>query len=214
MHAAKRRRRWFQFSLRTLLVFFLICGVTMWIAVEMREAEKQREVVAAIRSKGGAVFYDYQWKNDMYDVRVKPPGPTWLRKFVGRDFLSNVRYVRLADTSLATHARQLQRLRGLEELRLHGGATTDSSLIQLKEFTNLRVLSLTGTGVTDAGLKHLQTLTNLRRLCLYGTAVTDEGLEHLKALTSLEWLSLGATQVTDTGIKDLSKALPRCRIFP
>ena len=106
---------------------------------------------------------------------------------MGRNFLSNVRYVRLGDSRLATLTRQLQRLRGLEELRLRGGATTDSSLIQLKEFTNLRVLSLTGTGVTDAGL------------------------EHLEGLTSLESLGLRRTQVTDDGIDPVGRSAPACR---
>ena len=45
---SKPRRRWFQFSLRTLLV--LVTVLCVWLAMTAERARKQRKAVAAIRA--------------------------------------------------------------------------------------------------------------------------------------------------------------------
>jgi hypothetical protein len=47
---------------------------------------------------------------------------------------------------------------------------------------------------------------------LQSTNVADAGLEHLKGLTKLISLDLGGTQVSDEGVKNLTEALPQCKI--
>ena len=54
---SKPRRRWFQFSLRTL--FVLLTVLCVWLAVTVERVRKQREAVAAIEAVGGSVFYEY-----------------------------------------------------------------------------------------------------------------------------------------------------------
>ena len=57
----------------------------------MREAERQRKAVEAIRKAGGWVFYDYECSEDGGTVvGAEPPAPAWLRKLVGDDFFSDV----------------------------------------------------------------------------------------------------------------------------
>ena len=54
--------RWrFQFSLRSLVVLVVAVAVPLgWFGVKLREAERQRRAVEAIRGTGGMVYYDYQ----------------------------------------------------------------------------------------------------------------------------------------------------------
>ena len=44
----KRKRRWFQFSLRTLLVFTLICAVACAFGCQQDAAETQRATIDTI----------------------------------------------------------------------------------------------------------------------------------------------------------------------
>jgi hypothetical protein len=40
------KRRWFQYSLRTLLVFMVLASIPMsWLAVKMQQARRQREAL-------------------------------------------------------------------------------------------------------------------------------------------------------------------------
>ncbi len=58
--------RWrFQFGLRSFLLLVVAVAVqAAWFASQMREAEKQRRVVAAIRAAGGrGIRYDYAWSS-------------------------------------------------------------------------------------------------------------------------------------------------------
>jgi len=71
------RRRWFQFSLRTLFVVMTIAA--LWLGMVMHRARKLRRSVHAITAAGGAIYFHHQWE----DAEAPPPGPTWLRRLVG-----------------------------------------------------------------------------------------------------------------------------------
>jgi hypothetical protein len=59
MSDPKPKRRWFQFSLRALLVFVTLCAIVCsWLTVKLQQAKRQREAVAEFEKLGGAVFYD------------------------------------------------------------------------------------------------------------------------------------------------------------
>ena len=52
----KPKLRWFQFRLRSLLVLTLLCSIACsWLAVKKQRADRQRELVSAIREAGGSV---------------------------------------------------------------------------------------------------------------------------------------------------------------
>ena len=180
----KRKRRRFQFSLRSLLVFVLLVSICMsWLGVKMERARKQREAVEVIEEAGGAVTYDYEMASPVSSV------PIWMRELLGEDFFFDVL-----------------------EVRAIGADLDNAGLEPLKELTGLQMLYLNGTKVTGAGLEHLNGLANLQWLDLNGTKVTDAGLEHLKGLTNLEELDLSDTQVTAQGVESLRQALPNCII--
>jgi len=56
----KPRRRWLQFSLRTLIVLMLVLGAGLgWFAREVQKARAQREAATAIEKLGGSVDWGY-----------------------------------------------------------------------------------------------------------------------------------------------------------
>jgi len=154
----------FQFSVRSLMVTVVAAAIPCcWLAVKMRQAEKQRKAVEAIRQAGGSVCYHYQYTEDgSMSAGAEPPAPVWLRDLAGDDFSSDVRGV-------APHA------------------ADDESLEHLKGLVQLDWLDLTDTQATDEDLQHLKGMTKLTYLDLSGTQVTDDGLAHLRGLPNLRW---------------------------
>ena len=201
----KRKRRWFQFSLRALLIFTLICSATFgWLGRKIEQKSKEREAVEAIRKSGGYVLYDF--------VDQKPRGPYLLRAFLGECFFNNVEEVHLLGNgdgdALLENLRAMPKVKNL----VIAANITDDGLANLDDSTQLQVLSVSVHSVGDAGVKHLRGLTQLQRLDLACTQVSDSGLASLKELTKLQDLSLSFTEVTNAGVADLQKALPNCRI--
>lgn len=220
----KPRRRWRQFSLRTLMALVVVVSVGMsWFAVKMREARRQREAVEAIRKLGGEVEYDFQVTEDgtIPISYAQSPYPDWLRDLLGDDFFSDVRSVSIVgptkgltnDSDAAidamTHVKVLTRLRALTLCKLQ---ITDADLTHLRGLTQLNYLCLLGTRITDNGLAELRPLTELTDLHIPQNCISDAGLESLEHFPRLRWLDLDYTQVTAEGERQLQKVLPDCYI--
>src|SRR5262245_49243254 len=100
-------KKWFRFSLRTMLV--LIAALCIWLGFQVNAAHRQREAVAAILNAGGRVYYDYQLPpvplvagDSKYkcDLRRTPPGPNWLRQSLGDDYFRTAIFVHLLGQNL------------------------------------------------------------------------------------------------------------------
>ena len=189
----KRRRRWYQFSLRSLMLFMFVCAVGFgWVGKKLEATRREQVAVAEIEKLGGSVWY--------HEI----VGPDWLVLLVRK-----VQGVFLTDAPVTdAELVHLKRLAGLETLYLDGTQVSDEDLVHLQRLANLELLDLDGTQVTDAGLLHRKALPDLKVLALRSTRVTDTGLVHLKELTGLEDLYLHDTQVTNEGVEKLQKALP------
>jgi hypothetical protein len=141
----KPKRRWFRFSLRTLLVFVTIASAGFgWLGMKVRQAQRQRQVVEAIWKAGGQVFYDFE--HDIMPISANgpefsatPPGPEWVWKFFDVDFVANV-------------------------IQIHAGQSfTDAELLHLHGLTKLELLDLQGTYLMDEDCRELQrALPNLK----------------------------------------------------
>ena len=137
------------------------------------------------------------------------------------DVLTDIQSLKNLET-LDIHGTQvkdsgLEKLAGLTELkvlRIDGTRITDTGLVHLQGLNKLYDLGLSGTHVTDVGLRHLRGLKNIVILNLDDLRITDEGLEHLKGITSLRDLNLTGTKTTAEGRALLRKALPLCKIQP
>lgn len=192
----------FQFGIRSLLVFCLVCSIAAgWLAVEMKRARRQAETVEWVQKSG-------------QQVALEPPGPEWLQDRLGVDFFSDVVWVSLYRTWIKDdRLENIRHLTTLRHLDLRDTLVTDAGLQCLTELASLQELYLNDTLVTDAGLKQLKGLTQLQRLNLDRTRITDVGLERLEELTQLRELWIGNTKVTDAGVDRLRQALPACTIY-
>ena len=219
--------RWYQFRLRTLLVFVTLCAIPYsWLAVKLWDQNREEEAATAIRGAGGVVEWD---KNGA--------GPAWLHGALGEHFFAHVIRVTLqgqqvTDSRLeplgamnqvqelalwftnVTDAglEHLQMLRELKELHIEHADVTDVGLEKLARLKQLESLRLYGTQITEAGLGKLAGLKQLKSLGLDGTNVTDAGLEHLQRMKQLTFVLLINTRATAAGVKKLQQALPHCTI--
>jgi hypothetical protein len=165
----KPKRRWMQFSIRTVLVLVTLIGValSLWVV----PAERQRRAVAAIEKLGGNVGYVEPAWSKALPVTLFRWLPPYYFDGIGSVFLDGKKNV--TDAGLA----YLRGLTGLQQLYLSGESqVTDAGLVHLQGLTGLQILSLGDTQLTDAGLAHLQGLTALHRLDLNNTQITDAGM--------------------------------------
>jgi Leucine Rich repeat len=207
----KRKRRWFQFSMRTLLIFTLICAIgSAWVARTMERKRKEREAVKAIVSLGGQVFYDYQiaWyapelREWFRDARreSEPTGPLWLRRWLGNDVFSDAVFARLNSDAGMKYLADLSNLQNLNFT--NPTLISDKQLKHVQKLSDLRKLDLGGTKVTDAGIADLVELRQLETLNLAGSRITDAALSSVKRLIRLKCLDLGYTGVTSDGLDNL-----------
>jgi hypothetical protein len=202
---AKSRRRWFQFTLRTLLVAVLVLSLPLsWVAMKRH---RERRAVAEIRRLSGGVVYDYDYASSDWWGSARMPH--FLREF----FFSGVYQIGFDPQTIDDDAlRHVGVLTDVRVLALAGNQITDSGMEHLSHLTELQYLGLADTRVGDAGLEHLKGLASLGTLQLGRTQVTDAGLAHLKGLVSLYNLDLEGTQVSAEGVRKLQQALPNCRI--
>ena len=215
-------RHYLRFSLRGLIVLVLLIGG--WLGWIVRNAQVQREAVAAIERAGGWVTYDAGWSDNPDPIGRLPWAPKWLVDAVGIDCFAHCDTVRItgkgSDKELARVGHlpaiislvfsdanvtdaglaHLKGLTKLSELELNGTQITDAGLVHLKGLKKLSKLNLSYTRITDAGLVRLTGLTNLSKLELDQTAITDAGLAHLEGLSKLSELELTGTSVTDEGL--------------
>ncbi len=78
----KPRRRWLQFSLRTLMVLMLVFGCGFgWAGVKLKQAREQRGAVKAIRKLGGSIYCESA-SGGMIRTAV-----AWVGKLLGGGFV-------------------------------------------------------------------------------------------------------------------------------
>jgi hypothetical protein len=228
----KQKLRWYQYSLRTLLIIVtLFAFACSWFAVKMNQAKKQTEAVESLLKRGGIVGYDYEINSDGVRIRGAMSSiPAWLRKSLGEDFFRTATSVNLTIKELTvdkkglwdvnypsssfeiTDLGPLEELGGIQYLHLEQTNAGDTDLKHLTTLNRLECLLLAQTRITDTGLENLKGLKQLYTLDLSKTKVSDAGLEKLEGLTQLHNLNLSKTQVTDAGIEKLQKALPKLKI--
>jgi hypothetical protein len=208
MRWLRLRRPRLQFSLRMLLLLVTIFCV--YLGGPLRRAHNQKLAVESLlRNSIGhdEIGYDFQLRDDVttttpygtwvkwpgpyFDTTATPPGPEWLRRWVGRDYLSTVvqyqqrGWHELTDQNL----QDIGRLTGLTRLIIDR-PLTGAQLARVRNLSNLQYLHLGAEGrfYTWFRLEHLSGLTRLETLRLQATAFL--GLEHLAALPKLRDVNL------------------------
>ena len=209
------KRRWFQFSLRTLLI--VVTALAVWLGLRVDRANRQQEAVEAIEDQGGDVYYDYQQKpaaksvwgltyvDKTYSSQVDPPGAEWLRQLVGERFFVTPVTVMISrqPTICLTPLRDLPHL---EEVRLSDTELSDFDVANLAHLKKLRFLSITWSRSSEGGpqdFSFLSHLTELEWLQIAGCRFSEAGLEHLKHAGKLQTLHVPDHQISDDGLASL-----------
>ena len=222
----KSERRWYRFSLRTLLiVMFLSTPGLGWISVRIKRAQANRDRVAPreeqmwtaareMRKAGGYVDYSIDAERFPSCLELLFDDPGGADDPVQRSTVHRVTFDPYANKNQTdADLEHVRAFTDIEFLEIGGSDITDAGLVHLKGLTNLKRLRLHGTSVTDAGLMHLKEFTQLDELWLDGAHVTDAGLVHLEGFTNLKELNLDGTDVTYfEGVKNLQESLPNCKI--
>jgi len=193
------QRRWFRFSLRSLLILVIVIAIPLaWIAKERRQSQRELNIAAELLP---LTFDDVEIGGPYDSVRLRTRGKPqgWGRNALRQLLGERVRRLRNPVLSLED-LRPLASLTRLDYLDLDNSAVSD--LAPLEGLTNLQWLDLRGLPVSD--IAPLASLTNLESLSLDSTQVRD--ITPLAELRNLESLNLRATPVQDlTPLVRLSK---------
>lgn len=217
-----------RFSLRALMLVMTV--VCIFLGYHVQRARDQRNVVATLEAAGARVSYD--WQSPASNLHA-PPGPAWLRAWVGNEYfqeidgvyawdVDNEHFERVFDalsrcrklkhlhisSTQVIDLRNFESLRGLQQLEtvvLSRGQFTDGVLQILGQLPKLMELNLSDEPVTNEGIQHLRTLRDLTTLNLSGTHINDDALVHVGQLHRLERLNLDDTHISDAGLHHLQQ---------
>jgi hypothetical protein len=148
MNTPRARRRWFQFSLRTLFLLVLLLSLPLsWFAARMERIRKHKQAIHAVHGLGGRV---------MLSELVIPPR-IWQLLGAEQEYFAVGLYVGLNGTAVTdADLEHLEAVGNLQGLSLSDTEITDEGLKHLVGLTNLRHLDLLGTKVTPEGVERLQ----------------------------------------------------------
>ncbi len=100
-----RPRPWWRLSRMRLslrAMMFLVMVFAIWFGRYVISVRVQRDAVAAIKTAGGSVAYDWEWGTpynpNIIDPNGKPRVPKWLANLIGVDYVANVVSVNLVDS--------------------------------------------------------------------------------------------------------------------
>jgi hypothetical protein len=165
----KPKRRWFQFSLRAMLVCVTLGAVGLgWYMYRWRQQQaEQRKAAAAVRELGGEAqpsLSSYSLASVIFE-----------QGDAENLFFLQEKNIRDDDLKIFAAA---ENTRGLY---LFKNEITDGGLVHLKNLRRLRILDLRhNKEVSDEGLKQLENLEELEQLILMGTKVTPAGVARLQ----------------------------------
>ena len=119
---SKPKRRWFQFSLRTLLLMMLVFGCGLgWVASERQKNAKLHADIVAIRDLDGHVAIEGR----------KAGRPAWLHWLLGDDSFRNVTAVSLTSTEITDAGLEhFKDLTQVQWLNLANTQITDAGIVR------------------------------------------------------------------------------------
>ncbi len=211
--ASANPTRWFQFSLRTLLIATTLAGCAAgWMAGKLQTARHQQQAAEAIVKLGGEVIYAYQLDaNGEEIIPCTPPGPQWLRNIDACGLLDEVAEIRIETDEQLSQIKNLPRLRTVRIACSE--RISDAGLKHLPEAPQLQQLEFgRHRHVTSAGLANLKSLPELQTLDVTYLTVGDADLKNIQGLKRLRELRFIAAQASAAALSEFRHALPGCKI--
>ncbi|HVX11072.1 MAG TPA: hypothetical protein VHC22_07825 [Pirellulales bacterium] len=218
----KRRRRWLQFSIRSLLVAMGLAALLMGLlGVPLFRLRRQIAVSERLQEAGARLSWEAADGTVMDRLAEKLFGDkaavhvtevVWDRvelspsDLADLEWLDHAQVIDLGWSSVNDDGMvPMRALRHLRYLNIDGATITDRGLGYLSGCRSLERLKAHGAHVTDAGLVHLANLAELENLDLSSTRITGEHLEPLLQLPALKVLNLNETQLGDASVPVLSR---------
>ena len=166
-------RRWFSFSLKTLLVVMTALAISLGLYV--KSFRDRRAAIAAIEGLNAWISY-------------QESGPNWLRNFISDEkFFWNPVAVRfnpsdpVTDVELRSVMKHLMTFDEMTYLNFDRSQITDAGLAQLLPLANkLESLDIRRTSVSDDGIAHLKRLPRLTLLRLKGSGISADGIDEIR----------------------------------
>lgn len=122
-----------RFSLR--LLFVLLTALAISLGVYVERVREQRAIVAELKELGATVKLDFEAKGRgrVSPQAAAPPGPRWLRRWLGDDFFAHVTEVSFAPGDVTDdQLRMLWKLRRLKYVSLRESAASDDLVRRLQ----------------------------------------------------------------------------------
>jgi hypothetical protein len=193
LSALKRRAR---FSLRAL--FFVFTLISLWFGYFFNRVQNERRVAEVIAAASGTIVYDSQVRPSDSDRTVErsPPGPEWLRRYLGPHWFGQIVKVRLNEFSsesndFAVVGPHLANLPALRSLSLSGGDLNLEDCELLGRLAQIEELSLWPESVI--GTQHAAALARARDLKsfdLHYAKISAGALREFAAMTNLNEISI------------------------
>jgi hypothetical protein len=144
---ARRRRRPFQFTLRTLFVVTLVVAVLL--ALRAQRVSRFRQAKAAVYAVGGSCFAGVRT-----DDRLPPK---WAWDVFGNEMFSEVTRLELAGTQVDDQwVRHVDNMPQVSMINLENTRVTNAALTPLAKLKYLRHLNVRNTRVTTDGIRKFQ----------------------------------------------------------
>lgn len=161
MNDKPKKRRWYQFSLRTLGLVVTACTVVAWLAHVQQRAALQRRVVESLTLRyerepfDPPVRYDFECQG----LNAPPNVPTWLVNALGVDCFAEVEEVRgsfFPESDEERGTKGLQRFSPFRKLRklAESGDIRDDDLFVLNQHPNLNSIELHFADVKGKGFRN------------------------------------------------------------
>jgi hypothetical protein len=227
---APRRRRWLQFSLRSLFIVFTI--LIIWLGAWIQRAREQELAIKAIQRQCDilTVWYDDQFANEtgngsgyggtpgagaggvVIDLRRKSWIPAFVQARFGKDFFHDAISVAFTGARDQNELfQQAARLRHIEQLTPHV-SVRDEDITRIAGLSRLKRLDLMDPSpeLTDKALEVLVQMPSIEALSIYDASITDQGLAALANMPQLKELTIGhgpipisRFHITDEGVAHL-----------
>jgi hypothetical protein len=198
MANSPRKLRWYQFSLRSLLIAVLLVSIGLsWCAVQWRRTEREEAAARILTANGVGVSREFPSPRDYRE-------PSWRSRLFG----SPICCVALPREVAVEAVEALAECTEVEHIYAWGSDLDDATIAHLHGLRLIRRLDLRGTRVTEKGLSNLGCIPTLETLLLNETAISDDLGEVLREASRLQSLSLRDTALSDAGLCLLAR-LPR-----
>lgn len=221
-------RRWFQFRLRTLMVFMVVVSILLaGFAWRLQRARRQAEAVAKLRKLDDCVAYEAYAQFEKGDPWPFNPDdsyvPAFLRNWLGDDFFydaDQVRGIRKQPASTSEVKQFWEAVAGLPMLRLldvDGEWMDHDGFARLRGSQEIRHVNFIDAAVCRDTLRITGSFANLEAFyagnpSTFGNdptlAIDDRAIAELDGATRLWFFALSNSRVTEKGLRHFAEHHP------